>query len=841
MVVKLDEQRLAQESPEDSQEVGNERGGGARTLSRLNFLRVAMLGGFAVLGWRLWDLQKPLRDSADTADANDKAKPETQFITTKAPRGIIYDRNNKRLVTNTATYSVTITANYLPDPSNARTKDEAAIISAQRQSVYDDLALFLGMNYFISVIPEQVNGARNKKNEFTNPDRNAIFNELEIITGVSAKDWDKTLTGLADQGKDKDLFIVNQKEPIAPAKFDHYKYLRTDKKFFGVYFQSEGELKMAQAQNFIPAYQPVMVWPQLSREDAMQLTEKRLDFPGVDIQISYTRQYENPYLYGHILGYTGHFSSQDSLDKANKEAQGDSNNLNDPNDPSNDIKLYEIDDKIGVTGIEGWMEGLLRGRKGANEVQVDSSGHILKTLRTGKAAQPGYSVALTIDNDLQAFATASLQKILDSKDPKITNKDAKVPEGAVVVLDVKTGEVLALVGLPAYDNNLYNKPVKEWTPKERADMNDEEKSLETNRATSARYAPGSTFKLVTAVAALNEKAIFPNSTFVCNHAITIPKTLAPINMSQAETFRCWGQHGPQNVIDAIQNSCDVFFYNAAVPSGSSSLSGANRYYNAGATITGPTIEFHGLGIDLLNGYMSLFNLGKKTGIELPGEYSGVLPGRQIKPQWSIGDTMTTSIGQGDLEVTPLQMCMITACFANNGLLLQPRLVREVRDGDGKVIVPFEKKLIRDVTKDPVKWPVPDPADPDKQRFISADFRLEPSVMQLVREGMLRVTDTPGGTAASQMYAKMGKLKVAGKTGTAEYGEPVSKNDKNEDVRNTRAWFTAYAPYDNPRYAVTALIASGGAGAEGSTFAVPIVKEILQKLFPEETKQPEQKA
>jgi penicillin-binding protein 2 len=249
----------------------------------------------------------------------------------------------------------------------------------------------------------------------------------------------------------------------------------------------------------------------------------------------------------------------------------------------------------------------------------------------------------------------------------------------------------------------------------------------------------------------------------------------------------------------------------------------------------PTYEFKGMGIDLLNGYMKLFNLGQPTGIELPGEYRGILPGPQRNPKWSIGDTLTTAIGQGDLEVTPLQMCMVTACFANRGLLLQPKIVREVRDGDGKVILPFERKLIRDVTKDAVQWPVRDNSDPKGEKTIPTDFRLEQSVMQAVREGMLKVTTTAGGTAASHMYNQMGTLLVAGKTGTAEYGEVAGHDkEKGTDLRNTRAWFTAYAPYDKPQYAVTALIASGGVGAEGSTYAVPIVKEILQYLFPHET-------
>lgn len=361
-------------------------------------------------------------------------------------------------------------------------------------------------------------------------------------------------------------------------------------------------------------------------------------------------------------------------------------------------------------------------------------------------------------------------------------------------------------------------------------MTDEAKSVETNRAVSARYAPGSCFKIITAAAALNEKVINVNSTFNCTHLINVPTSTKP---TPSNPFKCWGQHGPQNIFDAIKNSCDIYFYNVSVSKGSGQTSGENRYYDANSN---EQHLFNGMGIDALNGYMALFNLGEKTGVELPSEYSGLLPGPQTtNPKWSIGDTMTTSIGQGDLEVTPLQLCMVTACFANGGKLFHPQLVREVKDSTGKTIVAFEPKLIRDVTKDGIKWPTADPNDPTRRRMIPTEFRLEPSVIQVVRQGMLQVTSA-SGTAASGLYGKIGKLQVAGKTGTAEYGEVIGKDDKGNDARATRAWFTAFAPYDKPKYAVTALIASGGIGAEGSTFAVPIVHDILQKLFPEETKE-----
>lgn len=821
MVLNLDEEKLAKErdNHEAVKEAQSERGGGSKTMTRLNFLRLGMIGGITLLGWRLWDMQKPLQNPALTNQRDgtpDSPTAITRYITATAPRGIIYDRAGKRLVSNQAVYSVTITANYLPDPTKSNSDAEYNAILAQRQDVYDNLARFLGMNYFIALIPEQVNGTKNKQGVFTNPERNAILNELEIITGMSAQDWDKKLTQLAAAKQDKNLFLVNEADPFPVQQFDRYKYLRTKFKN-GVLFLSDAERKMLEAQFSTPPYQPVQVWPEISHEDAMILTEKRLDMPGVDVLVSYVRSYEDPRLYSHILGYTGRFSSTDQLTRANKEALGDNYNQNDPEDPGSKIDVYSIDDRIGRMGVEGWMEPFLRGKKGAKEVMVNSGGQIIKTVRVGKPAQAGNQVTLTIDNELQKVVANSLEKWINEANK---TKSAKVLEGAAVVMDVNTGEVLSLVSFPFYNNNLYNKPGEKWTKAETEEIMNQEKAVQVCRATSGLYAPGSTFKLITAAAALNEKKIYPTTTFNCTKYIQVPITKA---VTPSQPYKCWGLHGLQDVENALMNSCDIFFYNTAVPAEDNPDYGKSRYYNKGSTVP---IPFNGMGIDLLNGYMNLFNLGQPTGIELPGEYQGTLPNPQTKA-WSIGETMTTAIGQGDLLMTPLQVCMMTTCFANNGKLLQPKIVREVKDQDGKVVMPFEPKLIRDVTKDAVKWTYDDKSDPPKK--VTNEFRLEQPVMELVRQGMLKVTSPSGSAASSKLY-EMNGLKVAGKTGTAEYGDVIGPDKDGNPARATRAWFTAYAPFDKPEIAVTVLVASGDIGNEGSTFAVPAVKEILAWKF-----------
>ncbi len=816
MVLKLDEDKLAREQIGDGSTVAPERGGGVRTLSRLNFLRVGVVGGMTLLGWRLWDMQKPLQESFSTETVKKTTTIDTRLITYTAPRGLVYDRTGKtKLISNKVTYAVTITANYLPDPSTGKNDNEIKEIRKQRQEVYDNLARFLGMRYYIGLIPEQVNGVR-KANGFTNPERNSILNELETLTSTAARDWDKRLTKLADDDADKQLLVVNDKEGYSTELFDRYAYLRTKFKT-GIFFLSEGERKMLEAKFYTPEYQPVVVWPDLPREDAMLLEEKRLEFPGVGVQMSYQRQYADPRLYAHILGYTGSFRNQEQLDKFNKEVAPEIN-PNNPQDPSSKIKPYAIDDKIGLTGIEGAMEKFLRGRKAAKEVSVSSTGHILDVLGVSDAPLPGYSVVLSLDTALQEQVAKSLEKWIDEA-LRNSRKPKQVKEGAAVVSDVNTGEVLAMVAFPYYNNNLYTLPLNKWKPEEIKEMEDEVKAVQVSRAIDARYAPGSTFKLITAAAALNEKKITPYTTFVCDKFISVPTT-----SNTEQKFRCWGKHGTMDIRSAIEQSCDIYFYNAAVPDETSEFYGRSRYYQPNSKIPA---YFQGLGINLLNGYMKLFGMGEKTGLEIESEYKGTLPGPHTK-LWSIGETMTTAIGQGDVEMTPLQINMITAAFANGGKLLRPKLVRQIKDPDGKEIEGLQPKVIRDVTKDKVPWTIVNPDDNTKT--ITTDFVLTPGVLQLVREGMLQVTG-PQGTANREMSGKMGRLKVAGKTGTAEYGEVIGKDKDNNDARATRAWFTAFAPYDNPEIAVTVMIDSGDIGNEGSTYAVPAVKEILEYKFP----------
>ncbi len=797
MVLNLDEEKLARQNQGD--EGGPNRNrvtGRAQTLSRLNFLRLGIGGSFAILGWRLWDMQinRP-------PEARNTTQQEIRPIKIKAPRGIIYDANEQKLVSNKPTYSVTLTRYDLPKLVDNKdwSKDERArqkdLVTLQRQAVFDSLARFLVMDYVVGVVPEQFFGDP-KVAAAGEEDQNATLNALERLLGRAAIDVKKDL----QKARKQDLYVFPGRIQLNDSRFADFLKLRERK---GVFFLSEAE-RVVFVSTFATAdYEPVVVASGLNREDAMLLEEKRLDLPGVGIQIGYVREYSDPKLFAHILGYNGYFRSEESREAANKEAAKDYIDTVNPDNPINSRVVYDPDDKVGLAGVEAQFEAYLRGQKGGRDVVVDSSGHIIETVKDSeREALAGNSVYLTIRGDLQKVVTAALDKQISEANKE---KSAGVSEGAAVVMDVTNGQVLALVAFPYYDNNKFSGRLTDGDVKA---LFDPEKAPLVNRAISARYAPGSTFKLITALCGLGEGNIDSNRTYNCSQFIDIPTT----QVQQFQEFRCWGKHGSVNVVGAVEQSCDIFFYNVGVAGESNEFFGANRYYEKGNRKDANL--FRGVGIEAINKYMDMFGLGKPTGIELPNEYNGNLPTRASHLRatgnpWSVGDTMTTSIGQGEVEMTPLQVCNMTATIANGGTLYQPTILKEVRDTKRNVVKAFEKIKLRDLP-------------------------VSPYHLQLVRQGMLNVT-APRGTA-SRLAGQLGRLQVAGKTGTAEYGEIYGVDPETKlPLRATHAWFTAYAPYDKPKYAVTVLIAAGSRQIEGSTFAVPAAKDILTYLFPDETK------
>ena len=484
----------------------------------------------------------------------------------------------------------------------------------------------------------------------------------------------------------------------------------------------------SEIENFIKnlnknSTEPVLFKSNLDRETLLSLETNSTVLPAIFINKETRRDYNDGGYFSHVIGYVGRVSS------------GDLNN----------DSYYSILDFIGKDGLEAQYEKELRGLPGKIAVSVNSENAILKTL-IAKEAMPGNNLELSIDGDLQKLLTNAINAKMIQ-----TNSTA----AAAVVLNVKSGEIIALVSLPSFDFNsqAYGEIIK-----------DKNKPL-FNRAISGFYPAGSTIKPFVASAALAENIIDPNS--------KIDDTLGYIKIENqydpdiVYTYRDWKAHGFVDMRRAIAVSANVYFY----------------------VIGGGYKNIKGLGIDRIKKYLNIFGFGSNLGIDLPGESSGLIPDpswkKSVKNEgWFTGDTYNVSIGQGDTIITPLQLASAIGAIANGGTLWRPKLVLKITDNSNNII--------REFKPEPIKTNI-----------------VDESKLKVVREG-LRGAVTEG----SAYLLNDLPIKVAGKTGTAQV---------TNTFRKPNAWFTGFAPYDNPEIALAIIVEGAG---EGSTAAVPVAKEVF---------------
>ncbi len=483
-------------------------------------------------------------------------------------------------------------------------------------------------------------------------------------------------------------------------------------------FELEITLKKLIKQNF---YTPTPIAKDITRDELAIVEINRDVLKGVDIEVNYVRSYPHGNSGSLILGYLG-LASEDEI----KE------------DPS-----IEADQQTGKFGIERNLEKNLVGEKGQKYIVVDALGRKVETpffkdRLHDKDSSPGNDVQLTIDIDLQDTA----ESLLEDK------------SGAIVAMDINTGEILALASRPSFDLRDFSSSI---TREKWLEITNDEDFPFLNRATQGTYPPGSVFKIVTAYAALNEKAIDYNTKFYCPGHYKIGK----------RKFHCWKRagHGWVDFKRSLVKSCDVYYYQVAEK----------------------------LGIDKLSKYIKVFGFGSKTGFDL-FEKEGVAPSREwklrnFKKPWYKGETAITSIGQGYLNVTPIQVNVMTAAVANNGIILKPTLI---------------------------KGPVEESDDSDKIRQVV----LERSIVKKINDALWAVVNERGGTGGR---AKSKLLDISGKTGTAQV--VALGSEKGSDKFKDHAWFTSFAPSEYPEIAVTVLVENGG---KGGSVAAPIAKEIIEK-------------
>lgn len=479
----------------------------------------------------------------------------------------------------------------------------------------------------------------------------------------------------------------------------------------------------------LEAYQPLFITDNIEYEKAIKLYLKSFEMPGVVVSSRTRREYELSSLsLSHILGYTGKISEEE-LDKFGDE--------------------YLMIDYVGKMGLEYFWENELKGKSGKKQIEVDALGKEKKIISDTDPVD-GHNLVLSLDTELQDKIEEITNKYLD---------DLGLKKASIIVMDPNNGEILALVSLPGFDNNVFARGISQEEYKKL--LEDPSHPL-FNRSISGEYPSGSTFKMIMASAALQEKIISENTKFLSTGGLRIGQWFFP-------DWRAGG-HGVTDVRKGIADSVNTFFY----------------------YIGGGYEDFKGLGVDKIAAYSKLFGLGEQSGIDLPGEASGFIPSRGWKEEvknerWYIGDTYHLSIGQGDLLVTPLQVANYTSVFANGGKLYRPHLVKKILSG--------KDQDIQDIEEEPVK----------------EDFIDDYNIM-IVRQGM-RQTITSGSATSLQSVP----VAVAGKTGTAQWST----------TKDPHAWFTGFAPYDEPKIVVTVLLEEG----RGETHpAIPLAKEILTWYF-----------
>jgi len=736
---------------------------------RLTFFQAVIFAVFLIFGIRMYELQVIRHDEFEVvADEN-----RFSLLPIPARRGAIFDRNDQRLAFNVPAYNVTIIPAQLPG-------DEEAELD-----VYNRLSALVG-------VP---------------PTREIAAQSGQFLRSIQD--------------------LVEEGEGIEP-------------------------------------FRPVIVALDVPQLVAMQILEERIYMPGVDVEPVAVREYPTGALTTHIIGYMGPIPAEEA-------------------EELRELGYNPAFDRIGYEGVERYLEARLAGQRGSILREVDVAGEVIKVVAQDDPV-PGQNVRLTIDTDLQAFAR---QALIDQLEELNTTAGRTVSQqGVVIAMDPRSGEVLALVSYPSYDNSRFARAI------------DVEYFLEIvadplfpllDKTIKGQYPPGSVWKVITAAAVLEENVIDPNTLLLDEGQLLVENRYAPLDRAAAQRFVCWlrSGHGRVDMIRGIAWSCDVYFYQ---------IGGGNP------NLSSQTIRPGGLGIDDLFRYGTAFGIGSELGIELPFENPNRMPDPDWKRRnqgesWSTGDTYNAAFGQGYVNVTPLQLIASVAATINGGVLYQPTVIREFLDEERQVIEGFQPKVLRTINREMMsagdeltlllledmlmkgesslacvcepnsRWYDPFRCDPEGYRN-TVDLNPDPGIedlqtyrihiplnysfngslcqqvrfrtvntpyippfvttdtLDLVQEGMREAVIGEGGTAQP---ATLPFIEVAGKTGTAEYC------DDNAWALNlcvpgqwpAHAWYTGYAPYDDPEVIILAFVYNGG---EGSQVALPIVRRTMEEYY-----------
>lgn len=493
-------------------------------------------------------------------------------------------------------------------------------------------------------------------------------------------------------------------------------------KLSGILSMTSEEIESKIGEVDVNIIQPVTIKENLSQAEALQLEDLVSKTSGIQVQSAPIREYLDGPAFAQLIGYVGKLNREEWETRKNKG--------------------YYFNDVLGKSGLESVYESLLRGQHGGTQVEVDASGNVVKKL-SDKNPVAGEDLVLTIDAGLQKTLYRSLEQTLRGR-PSASG-------AAAIATHPETGEILSLVSLPSFDNNLFAKGI---TSKDYSALLNNKRRPLLNRAIAGAYPPGSTIKPLIAAAALQEGVITERTTVKDEGFIKLGNF----------TFYGWDRDGlgVMNVISALAQSSDPYFY----------------------VIGGGYEGFEGLGVSRIAKYLKQFHLGEKLGINLPGEASGFVPTAEWKKErfagtdeasWYQGNTYHLSIGQGFLLTTPLQVTAFTAGIANNGKIMKPVLTKEEKPG------------------------------------VASNMNIDGKNLEIVKRGMRENVLTGSGVRLLSL-----PISAAGKTGTAQF------DDRNPG--HTHAWYTGFAPYEDPKIAITVFVEGGG---EGHAVAVPVVESALK--------------
>lgn len=490
-----------------------------------------------------------------------------------------------------------------------------------------------------------------------------------------------------------------------------------------------------QAGQALPRYRPLPLLEDVGRETMEKVQENSVDLPGILVEVKPLRAYPYGEMAAHLYGYLGEVA-EDELRQA-------------------EFAGYRSGEMVGKTALERLFEDRLRGTAGQKRIEVNVRGRELRQLTT-RNPLPGHRLYLTIDASLQQVAEEALGD----------------QAGAVVALDVNNGEVLAFVSRPNFDPAWFARGIsaEEWR-----ELMDNPRHPMTNKALRGQYPPGSTFKMVVALAALEAGTVTPATRIQCDSSIKLG----------SHEFRCWKRegHGSVDLHRAIKESCDVWFYRVGLETGVDRIASAARR----------------------------LGLGQATGFPFGGENSGLIPDRAWKKQrfgtgWYEGETVITAIGQGFVLATPLQLAVMTAALANGGTVWRPQVVDKLVDLNGETLQLFTPEKLMETA-----WPS--------------------SALSAVRRAMEAVVNEAGGTA---WRSRLETVRFAGKTGTSQVVRRKADDEVEDEEEipyqfRDHALFVAYAPAELPQIAVAVLVEHG---RHGSSAAAPIAKALFAARFGE---------